>query len=411
MGIFNFLVRMGLDASSFEAGAKRTESVMAGLENTAKRRLGVAIAGAFSAAAVSSLMHKTIEYADRIGDLADKLSLTTEEVQKLDVLANRTGTDVEQMGNVFLKIGEFRKRVIDGDKEAISLVNSMGISLEQMRQYGNNNLAVSLAISDAYEKTNKSAKEQSDLVAIGGVKAEKILSILSQLHSLGPIKLISEEDIKAISEFKDAIEESKRGTMIAAAPVVAFMSRVMQRANRYESENPDVGERFDSSVQNPFRLGGSIPIGDAIKVEWLKKYLPDNIPLPELPERIPTMLPNPLPWGPKKFHVPFMGSRFTPHILEAFFDELGADRIPKPGEEKFIGPTMPKGGFSDPVKEMEKEVASSSLSGGKLRSIGGFFFDRFDEQQPVRQIVRWTEKTANAAEETKKILQRVEGNQ
>lgn len=349
MGIFNFLVRMGLDASSFEAGAKRAESTMAGVSNFAKTRLGPVLSGAFSVATVSKLMHDTVEYGDRIGDLADKFSLTNEEVQKLDIVAKKTGTEVEAMGQMFLRVGEYRKRAGEGDKDAVEMLSKMGVSLSDIQSRSLSNKDIAEKISGWYDKTSKTAKDQADLAEVAGVKSEKLLSVLSQIHSLGPVKLISDEDIKAISEFKDAMDESKRNLMVAAAPVAGFWGRVLGRANENESKSPDQLFNFTRALISEMTDDGS---GASTKA-------------------------------------------LTPEEIKAKREKM-AEQSTDLYKNKAV---------------FEKRADSSSLTGSPLRSIGGFFFDRFDEIQPVRQIVRWTEKTATAAEETAKSLKRLEGNQ
>lgn len=410
MGIFSLMVNLGLNSTSFESGVKRSQSAIYGLESSVSSALKGKLAAAFSVAAVSAFAHSVVEAADHIGDLAEQMGITTDEVQKLQIVSSKTGIEISAMAQTFLKVGEFRKKIAENDASALQTARALGLDTKMLADMSNDNLTASVGISEAYKKTEQSARNQGDLVEIAGAKAVKVLSVLNEMHSLGHVNLISERDIKAISDFKDAMDESKRNLMVAGSPIMAYFSRALKRANKYDAENLDVGPRFDSMMDNPWRIiGDKIPIKSGFKPQWLKDLLPDDI---EIPKKTSVMFDNPFNkiFGPDKFRMPFAGTSLTPNVLRALIDELGSNETPKPGESDFIGPMRGKAEAPN-VDRRHRGVEAASLSGGSLRSIGGFFYDRFDDAQPIRQIVTFTEKTADATKQMADDMRSVRVNQ
>lgn len=239
MALFSLLVKLGLDSSSFDAGVKKADSAVSGFARSTLGSVKGQLAAAFSIGAVTAFGHSIVEAADRVGDLADQMSLSTEEVQKLDIAAKRSGVEVEQMGNMFLKVGEYRKKAGEGDQDAVDMLAKMGVSLADIQNRSLSNKDIAEKIAGWYGNTAKTAKDQADLVEIAGTKSEKLLAVLAAMHDLGPVKIFSEEDIAAISKFKDASEDFKRNMMVAAAPGVGFWANVLNKANANERENPD----------------------------------------------------------------------------------------------------------------------------------------------------------------------------
>lgn len=238
MGIFSMFVRLGLDSAAFESGVKRSQSAIVGLGRSALSGVKGQLAAAFSVGAVTAFAHSVVEAADRIGDLSDQMGLSVEDVQKLDIAAKRSGLEVERIGQAFLKVGEYRKKAGEGDAEAAETLERMGVSMADIQNRSMSNRDMTEKIYNWYLKTNRTAKDQADIAEVVGLKAEKLVAAFKELHQLGPVKLMSEDDIAAISKFKDASEDLKRNLQVAAAPAVGWWAGVLQKRNEYE-RNPE----------------------------------------------------------------------------------------------------------------------------------------------------------------------------
>lgn len=236
MGMFSFIGRLMLDTSDFQAGAKRVESTATGMARKVSSDVKGMIAGAFTVGAITSFTKSVINAGDRIGDLAEQYHLTNEEVQRLEILAGKTGVKFEKFGESFIKFADIRQKAIDGDAKSLAMLNRYGVSQGDVVNKSKTNLDLLTQISDAYSEVSDSSQAQADALDIAGAKGQKVLSTLTQIKNLGPVKLISDEDITALGEFNDALDEVLRQSQVAAAPALGFWGQVMKRANELKAD-------------------------------------------------------------------------------------------------------------------------------------------------------------------------------
>jgi len=85
MAIFSLIAKLGLDGSAYESGLKRASSVTDKFRSSVGMQLGAAL----SVAAIGSFVSKVVETVDAIGDLSEQLNISTDDVQRLQVLAGR----------------------------------------------------------------------------------------------------------------------------------------------------------------------------------------------------------------------------------------------------------------------------------------------------------------------------------
>ena len=353
MALLSLLVKLGLDTASFQSGVKRAESSITGMARGALSGVKGQLAAAFSVGAVIAFRHSVIEAADRIGDLSDQMGISTDEVQRLDIAASRSGVKVEQLGQAFLKVGEYRKAAGEGDVEKAAALAKMGVSMADIQNRNKSNKDLTEQIYGWFLKTNGTAKDQADLVDVTGIKAEKLVAAFKALAELGPVKLFSPEDIRSLSEMNDGFAEMKRRALVlGASPVIGANNSINSRLKTI-----DAVSSFGSGPVSSF-LGkiAAVPLSFAIGQYEDTKNL--------------------LKWA-------FGGSN-----------------------DGFIGP-MPPPGFGK--KSADLYDKKNELSGAKydvlnkpqggMASIGGFFFDEGTRDDHVRSIVKNTDRAAKATED------------
>lgn len=281
MGLFSIMGRLGLDTSDFQAGAKRVESATTGMARKVSSEVKGMIAGAFTVGAITSFTKSVINAGDRIGDLAEQYHLTNEEVQRLEILAGRTGVKFEKFGEAFIKFAELRQKAIDGDAKSLALINRYGVSQNDVANRSKTNLQLVTQISDAYSEVSGSSQAQADALDIAGSKGQKVLSTLTQIKNLGPVKLISDEDIAALGQFADALDEVQRQAQVATAPTLGFWGRVLKRGNEMVSSGSEtfaltratIAELFD---EGPNKTAALTPQEIAAARESLSPYVPNS---------------------------------------------------------------------------------------------------------------------------------------
>jgi hypothetical protein len=97
--------------------------------------------------------------------------------------------------------------------------------------------------------------------------------------NLGPVKLISDEDIAALGQFADALDEVQRQAQVATAPTLGFWGRVLKRGNEMVSSGSEtfaltratIAELFD---EGPNKTSALTPQEIAAARESLSPYVP-----------------------------------------------------------------------------------------------------------------------------------------
>jgi len=241
MAIFTLLARLGLDTTEFSAGIKRAQSGAAGLGKSLKGHIGgqlsgigASIAGAFTVGAVTGFVGELVHMADEIRDVAELLGVSTDEVQRLQKAANDAGQSFGSIVTAFQRIEGMRAKALTGDSKALSLFSILGIDpskgsgIEVMRQ------AVEASKSGVYQ--NAAAFE------LLGKKVTGLKLVMDELRTQGPIKLISDDDLRKLDEANKKLEEAKRQMMASSAPVATAGMRYISGFLDSMSEgfsNPD----------------------------------------------------------------------------------------------------------------------------------------------------------------------------
>jgi len=93
-------------------------------------KVGAAVAAAFSFSEVASAADKVVSMAGHVDDLAKKAGITAEAVQELDFAAKQSGSSFEAVASALAQMGN---RLVEGDKGAVSALESLGLSFEAIR--------------------------------------------------------------------------------------------------------------------------------------------------------------------------------------------------------------------------------------------------------------------------------------
>jgi hypothetical protein len=235
MGLFSLIAKLGLDTTAFEVGAKRAESVTTKLASSVKSNLVGSLGAAFTVGAISSWTKHVIDAADHIGDLAEQTSESTDNIQRLQILANKSGVEVEKYTMGLLKMGEARKNALAGDQKSIQLLESFGLAMADLR--GNaSNLDLLTRVGEAFSKNPGNLAMQANLADLLGEKMSKVGATIGGINDLGPVKLISEQDIKDLSALNDQLDELGRNLVRVSAPAAGFWARVLKRADGMDED-------------------------------------------------------------------------------------------------------------------------------------------------------------------------------
>jgi len=226
MAIFALIAKLGLDGSAFENGLKKASSTTDKFRSSVGSQLGAAL----SVAAIGAFTKKVIDTVDAIGDLSEQLNISTDDVQRLQVLAGQTGVSFEAMAKSITAVSQERLKAIEEGGKAREYFQALGLSVAELNDKSLSNIELIERMGQAHQDSGKSAQTQAAMIAILGEKAFKAAGAISKIKELGPINLITKEQIDAVGKMADRIDEMKRQLLVSAIPTVGFWADATERA-------------------------------------------------------------------------------------------------------------------------------------------------------------------------------------
>lgn len=235
MAIFSLIAKLGLDGSGFETGIKKASS----LTDKFRSSVGAQLGAALSVAAVGAFASKVIETADAIGDLSEQLNVSTDDVQRLQILATQTGVSFETMAKSITRVGQERLKAVEEGGKAREYFKALGFTVAELNDSSLSNIDIITRMGKANLEAGRSAQTEAALIEILGEKAFKAAGAISKLKDLGPVDLISQEQIQAMGQFADRLDEIKRQLVVSAVPAITFWADATERAVKDQKDLAD----------------------------------------------------------------------------------------------------------------------------------------------------------------------------
>jgi len=226
MATFSLTAKLGLDGSTFETGLKRATS----LTDKFRSSVGAQLGAAMSVAAVTAFAAKVVQTADAIGDLSEQLNISTDDVQRLQVLASQTGVSFETMVKAITKVSQERLKAIEEGGPARDYFKALGFSVAELNDKSLSNIELITKMGHAHLASGKSAQTQAAIMDLLGEKAFKAAGAISKINELGPIDLISKDQIDALGQLADRFDEIQRQMVVSAVPNMNFFADALERA-------------------------------------------------------------------------------------------------------------------------------------------------------------------------------------
>ena len=220
MGNFSLLAKLGLDTVAFESGAKRAQSMATKLGSNLKGTISGQLGAALGVASIIGFTKSVINLGDEIGDLSEQMNISTDDVQRLQVAAGQTGVKFETIAKGLVNVGQARLKAVEGAGKERAAFEALGLSLEEVNNGNITNIATAQKLQVAFEASGKSAEAQASMIEIFGVKAFQSALAINSLKELGPIELITQDQIKKLGEVNDKLDEQYRILKTKSAPAI-----------------------------------------------------------------------------------------------------------------------------------------------------------------------------------------------
>jgi hypothetical protein len=221
MGILSMLVKLGIDSTQFETGIKRAQGLGEKFGTSFKGAVASKLGAALSVAAVAAFTKNVIESADKIQDLSEQLNLTTDEIQRLQILAGETGVTFDKFGSVLAKFEQIRLKATSGDQDALKTLQALGFTTEQLYDIQLTTIDGAVKAAEAHVKSGKSAETTAAMIEVYGLKLKTAASALADYNTTAQRSLISSGDIDVLAKANTLLDEQFRIIKAIASPVIA----------------------------------------------------------------------------------------------------------------------------------------------------------------------------------------------
>lgn len=192
------------------AFSKKSSAYIGSIGTELKGQLAGAFAAGAVIAAVRSLGAHVVETVDNVKDLSEQLSISTDDVQRLQKAANDAGVGFSEISVAMQRIEALRAQAAGGDKNAQGIFSALGIDPSQ-----GTGLNILTKAIDAGTVGGKTAA----MFNLLGNKASLLKNVMAELKAQGPIDLINENSIEKIDQANLRLQESKRRLTALSTPL------------------------------------------------------------------------------------------------------------------------------------------------------------------------------------------------
>ncbi|HEV2696133.1 MAG TPA: hypothetical protein VG347_24810 [Verrucomicrobiae bacterium] len=184
-------LRLGYDAAAVERGTKQMLENQREHANTFKeiwKKTAEIVGGLFSIEKIIEFGKGLAESAHQIETIADRLNITTAEVQKLKHVADLTGSSIETIAGAFDKLAKSKEAALGGNGAETNAFKDFGLTIEELKAMAPEEIFNRL--SESIEKTGINTKVTADLMALMGKSAGELKPVLREFaedHNTAPV--------------------------------------------------------------------------------------------------------------------------------------------------------------------------------------------------------------------------------
>jgi hypothetical protein len=280
--MLRLMAMLGVDASGYELGMKRAESMAKKFATNVKSNIGGEIGGRiqdlFSLSSVESAIRATLQYAGHIQDLSDRVGVSTDDLQKWDFALMKAGASADTAATFFEALAKARLDALGGDEKAQSNFAKFGVSGADLR--GKRLEELGVQIGNAFRGGDQQMLAAA-LREIGGKSATKLAAAfkagLEEEFANAP--LIKANDIAELDKLGEKFDILKRQLMSEFAPALAYVLTKLSEI----AEHPS-WRNFAQGMLGATPAGAAVNVVKALAELEASKNKAEEKPKNELPE-------------------------------------------------------------------------------------------------------------------------------
>lgn len=176
--------------------------------------------------ALEEMIRQSIEWADKIDNISNRLGISTEAVQLWDHALKQDGSSIEAATGFFEKLAIARQKALQGSDKEVEAFSRLGVSMSNLSSMRVEDIAAEIA--RAFQSGDPQ-KLIADLRAVGGKGAGELVAAfrngLGELVAPGQsvVQVVSDEDIARLKEAGDWFTTTWTNIKGALAHFSAFL--------------------------------------------------------------------------------------------------------------------------------------------------------------------------------------------
>lgn len=246
MGLLSLVAQLGLDATGFQLGLKKSEGSVKGFSKSVNAEIKGGLAAAFGAAAIGAATKSVIDYAGEVNDMSSRLGVSAEMAQSLSYAIKQSGGSMEDLEKSMTKVAANQQAALNGNSDLAAAFQRLGVSSDDLK--GKRFDDVFLQISKAQEKASESGQQISDVLQVMGKTGTKLLPAMreglagatEEAKQLGVV--MSNDVISSLDDMGDRMETVK--TQLVAGfgtALVAIADKALMIADGFRVASKAVG--------------------------------------------------------------------------------------------------------------------------------------------------------------------------
>lgn len=262
MGLLSLVAQLGLDATGFQLGLKKSEGSVKSFSKSVNAEIKGSLAAAFGAAAIGAASKSVIDYAGSVNDMAARLSVSAEMAQALSYAIKQSGGSMEDLEKAMLRVAVNQQAALGGNAEMIASFERLGVSQDDLKSKRFDE--VFLKISKAQETAADSGRQLTDMIAVMGKGAAKVLPAMrdglagavEEAKNLGVV--MSNDVISALDDMGDSMETAKSQIVSGFGPALVWVAdKALMIADAFRISAKAMGNFFGT-------LAGGGSVGQAL---------------------------------------------------------------------------------------------------------------------------------------------------
>ena len=226
------VAKVGLDKSGFSTGLSSLKNEVSKFSS----EIGGMLAGGFAVGSIFAGLKGAIEQGDKLQDVAEKFGVSASKLQMLGNAASVYGSSVENISAGLNKLSLAQQKATSGDEGLIASFNEAGVSLEDLKSMGAEDIF--LKISDSFASGANDGRQFVIVNELLGKAQTDLIKVMNQgsgaiIEQGNAMGVWSDETISSLSAASDAIKTLQNIFTVAFGNVASLLMPVVNGYQKF----------------------------------------------------------------------------------------------------------------------------------------------------------------------------------